>query len=142
MQQASMAQLENHTHQMEQESELEIVVELPSAPDLDRPLEEEQTSIDLSSLATQMPIHEGTVFKVGGKGGLERVQKRYFVLYEGVVVYYHHHTNYIRDKKDGLVSKIYTCTCIHAPAWLCSWEAVFKQRPFICTECVHHVCVL
>ena len=61
--------------------------------------------LDLFAYASMTPLHDGIVFKVGGKGGLKRIQKRYFVLYPGLIVYYDHRTNYKRDKKHGLVSK-------------------------------------
>ena len=114
-----MAQLENHAHQMDQES-IEVTMEgfesssppsssssSSSSPDhtaRDHGQAGELEKLDLSAYASMAPLHDGIVFKVGGKGGLKRIQKRYFVLYPGLIVYYDHRTNYKRDKKHGLVS--------------------------------------
>ena len=62
------------------------------------------SALDLSVFASQTPIHEGMVFKIGGKGRMSRIQKRFFILYEGVIIYYHHRTTYKKDKKRGFVS--------------------------------------
>lgn len=71
----------------------------------EEPREELRTTRpDLSAYASQTPMHEGMVFKIGGRKGPRRILKRYFVLYPGVILYYHHRTSYARDKKRGLVS--------------------------------------
>ena len=110
-----MAQLENHTYQMEQQdTKRREISELSSISsgdmtDHDGTLTEERshsssTALDLSVFASQTPIHEGMVFKIGGKGRMSRIQKRFFILYEGVIIYYHHRTTYKKDKKRGFVS--------------------------------------
>ena len=68
--------------------------------------ESSSSELDLSKFASQTPIHEGMVFKIGGKGRLSRIQKRFFILYEGVIIYYHHLTTYKKDRKRGFVSLI------------------------------------
>jgi hypothetical protein len=101
-----MAQLKNHTYQMEQQdTKLREMSDLSSISSGDMTDHEERPpSLDLSVFASQTPIHEGMVFKIGGKGRMSRIQKRFFILYEGVIVYYHHHTTYKKDKKRGFVS--------------------------------------
>lgn len=116
-----MAQFENHTYQMERQ---DTVSELSSSSSdvTDHEAEDRySSSLDLSKFASQTPIHEGMVFKVGGKGRLKRIQKRFFILYEGVIIYYHHNTTYQKDKKRGFVSLI--CTIIHA-CMLCTMDAM------------------
>ena len=114
-----MAQLQHHTHQMEKEIEIELDdLKMSTASESDsaaktaeNPPQVEQAEPsatgrpDMSAFASQVPMHESMVFKLG-KGNLERIQKRYFVLYPGVILYYHHRTSYARDKKNGLVSFI------------------------------------
>lgn len=114
--QCSMAQLENHVHQQERETGIELNdfkrISITASEDsvtMDLTKEEERgegalTRPDLSVYASETPMHESMVFKIGGKNNLQRIQKRYFVLYPGMILYYHHRTNYARDKKHGLVS--------------------------------------
>ena len=116
-----MAQLQHHTHQMEKEIEIELDdLKMSTASESDSaaktaenppPVEQAEPLAtgrpDMSAFASQVPMHESMVFKLG-KGNLERIQKRYFVLYPGVILYYHHRTSYAKDKKNGLVSFIYT----------------------------------
>ena len=100
-----MAQLKNHAHQMEQKTRLETQLSSASSEVTDHGAEERHaSSLDLSKFASQTPIHEGMVFKIGGKERLRRIQKRFFILYEGVIIYYHHRTTYVKDKKHGFVS--------------------------------------
>lgn len=120
-----MAQLENHVHvQIERERETETGIELEdfkrmsitSSEDsitADHTKEEGQIGqpharSDLSAYASETPLHESMVFKIGGRSNVRRIQKRYFVLYPGVILYYHHRTTYARDKKHGLVSSVST----------------------------------
>lgn len=52
------------------------------------------------------PIAEGYVCKDVRKqrATFEKFRKRYFVLYQGLLVYYNHKSEYTRDKKNGLVN--------------------------------------
>lgn len=68
--------------------------------------EETHARPDLSAYVSETPMHESMVFKIGGRNNLRRIQKRYFVLYPGMILYYHHRTTYARDKKHGLVSLV------------------------------------
>ena len=115
-----MAQLQHHARQMDNDmAEPEMPNEFESPSSSSSSSSENPTELsardneqalhaaprpDLSAYASQTPLHDSMVFKVGGKGGLKRIMKRYFVLYPGVIVYYSHRTNYARDKKNGLVS--------------------------------------
>ena len=111
-----MAQLKNHTYQMEQQQqdtkhrEMSDLSSISSGDMTDNETEGRHESssseLDLSKFASQTPIHEGMVFKIGGKGRLSRIQKRFFILYEGVIIYYHHLTTYKKDRKRGFVSLI------------------------------------
>ncbi len=58
------------------------------------------------------PILQGHVFKqsshgIGSKIGLISFKKRYFVLFNGVLMYYRHQSSYEKDKHHGLVSIVY-----------------------------------
>ena len=55
----------------------------------------------LLSLASQSPIVEGPMFKQGSSG--EGFSKRYFALYDGVLIYYHHQRAYQKEKDSGTV---------------------------------------
>lgn len=103
-----MAQLKNHTYQMEQQDtkrEMSELSSISSGDVTDHGTEDRHSSsLDLSKFASETPIHEGMVFKIGGKGNLRRIQKRFFILYKGVIIYYHHNTTYKKDKKRGFVS--------------------------------------
>ena len=107
-----MAQLKNYAYQMEQQDtkrrEISELSSISSGDMTDHETEERSHSsssaLDLSVFASQTPIHEGMVFKIGGKGRMSRIQKRFFILYEGVIIYYHHRTTYKKDKKRGFVS--------------------------------------
>ena len=90
---------------MEEKSKLEKELSTYSVTD-HASEDRHELSLDLSKFSSQTPIHEGMVFKIGGKGRLSRIQKRFFILYEGVIIYYHHHTTYVKDKKLGFVSAI------------------------------------
>lgn len=48
------------------------------------------------------PLVHGHMLKMGSSR-LELYNKRYFALYEGVLVYYKHEKDYMKDKKNGLV---------------------------------------
>ena len=103
----------DHTHQwMEEGREMELDKLKMSSAFTDEVVVEPypyQEGVDalerpvFSAFASQTPIHEGMVFKMG-RGMVKRIQKRYFVLYPGVILYYHHRHSYARDKKNGLVS--------------------------------------
>lgn len=59
----------------------------------------------LEKYSLQDPIYEGYGCKdINKTRSLERFRRRYFVLYEGVLLYYKHKSNYQRDKRNGLVS--------------------------------------
>ena len=115
-----MAQLENHVHK-QPERERETGIELDDFKRMSITASEENVTVDLtkeegqgeeaharrpdlSAYASETPMHESMVFKIGGRNNLRRIQKRYFVLYPGMILYYHHRTSYARDKKHGLVS--------------------------------------
>ena len=59
----------------------------------------------LQICSTQPPLAEGHGCKDVEKfRTFARFRKRYFVLYEGLLLYYDHKSSYDRDKKNGLVS--------------------------------------
>lgn len=59
-----------------------------------------------SRLISKPPLAKGHMFKQDSKG--IQFNKRYFVLYEGVLLYYKHEESYRKDQKRGMEMK--TCT--------------------------------
>ena len=64
-------------------------------------------SLTVNDAAT--PILQGHVFKqsshgFGSKFGLISFKKRYFVLFDGVLMYYRHQSSYEKDKHHSMVS--------------------------------------
>ena len=55
----------------------------------------------LSRLASQTPIVEGPMYKQYRSG--VGFNKRYFALYDGVLVYYHHQRAYQKEKSSGTI---------------------------------------
>lgn len=55
----------------------------------------------LSRLASQTPIVEGPMFKQYRSG--VGFNKRYFALYDGVLLYYHHQRAYEKEKINGTI---------------------------------------
>ena len=112
---ASMAQLKNQQTERERETDIDLkrmsITASEDSVTMDLTKEEElgeevhARRPDLSAYASETPMHESMVFKIGGGNNLRRIQKRYFVLYPGMILYYHHRTTYARDKKHGLVSR-------------------------------------
>ncbi len=67
------------------------------------------TSNNVNVTAAPTPILQGHVFKqsshgIGSKMGLLSFKKRYFVLYDGVLMYYKHESSHKKDVH--LVSKV------------------------------------
>ena len=59
----------------------------------------------LETFSLQDPIYEGYGCKDTSKSrSFERFRRRYFILFEGLLLYYEHKSQYNRDKKNGLVS--------------------------------------
>ena len=57
------------------------------------------------SLASQSPIVEGPMFKQDSSG--VGFSKRYFALYNGVLIYYHHQRAYQKEKDSGIIVSDY-----------------------------------
>lgn len=58
----------------------------------------------LAICSTEAPIAEGYVCKDTRRSkSFEKFRRRYFVLHNGVLLYYNHRSEYIRDQKNGLV---------------------------------------
>lgn len=62
----------------------------------------EAAGFDTFFFAKRTPILEGHVFK-DGNGKLNGFTKRYFLLFDGVLIYYTHHSSYEKDQKNFLV---------------------------------------
>ena len=59
----------------------------------------------LEKCSLQSPLMEGYGCKDVSKArALEPFRRRYFVLYNGLLLYYHHKSHFEKDKKNGLVS--------------------------------------
>ena len=93
---------------------------LRRSPSLPRKGSLEAAGFDTSFFVHQTPLLEGHVFKDGrGTMAHRGFTKRYFLLFEGVLIYYSHQSSYQRDQKNCLVSTsvqhaLYSCR-------VCAW---------------------
>ena len=62
-------------------------------------------TMKLEKCSIQAPLMEGYGCKdVSRARSFEPFRRRYFVLYKDLLIYYHHKSQYEKDKKNGLVS--------------------------------------
>jgi len=58
--------------------------------------------------------------------------KRYFALYEGVLIYYHHEKDYKKDKKNGMVCIVCHIHTLHV---IQSYEVLLMCKCLYCYFC-------
>ncbi len=62
---------------------------------------ERETLDSVQKLGRLDPLVQGHMFKLDSRGRL--FHKRYFALYEGLLLYYTHEKDFVRDKIRGMV---------------------------------------
>lgn len=94
----------------------------PSQDSLDESVQKILKGVDLHN-----PLFEGHVFKQKGDNkfinSLNCFNRRYFVLYPGIILYYEHRGEFREDLKFGMVSVIIV-TC-YAKTNLCMSKTIF-----------------
>ena len=104
---ATAAEIRGSLLMLSQATEKKRPIDVQLAPSVQPAASVKIESIEkyLEVCSTQPPLAEGHGCKdVHKLKTFDKFRRRYFVLYEGLLLYYNHKSCYVRDKKNGLVS--------------------------------------